>query len=70
MPDIVAVARVAEPGEVLLTVSVTMTVTHWRRFREQLASPEYESWHLTRAVSEALERFTAAHEGTSDYVRG
>lgn len=49
--------RIEEPNEVSMTLTVTMTLSHWRELQSQLQS-KYPSWKLSAAISEMVHEAT------------
>jgi hypothetical protein len=49
-------AKVEKPADVEVTIAITMTVSEWDRFRDQLQSGTFPSVTVANAVMDALNK--------------
>jgi hypothetical protein len=59
-------ARVTNPDDVEVTMTVTMTAGEWTRLACEL-SGDWPAWSFRQAVKEALEKFSEAHYSVGEY---
>jgi hypothetical protein len=62
---VTATAKATNPDDILVTISLTMTVGEWKRLSDDM--PTNSGWAVSRAIDKALAAFIKTAEGVVDY---
>jgi len=59
-------AKVEKPGEVTLSVTITMTVSEWRALRQQMNLKDYPGFTLASAIDNVTRKVESSVLGCVD----